>query len=50
VVRELRRAGWKRARALKGGWAEWRARNLPVDPAEPNELEPQSPSARPNIR
>jgi 3-mercaptopyruvate sulfurtransferase SseA len=35
-VRELRRAGWTGARALKGGWAEWRAQDMPIDPVEPN--------------
>ncbi|HUR93700.1 MAG TPA: hypothetical protein VMY76_03895 [Gemmatimonadales bacterium] len=31
VVRELRRAGWRKARALVGGWAAWQAEGLPVE-------------------
>jgi 3-mercaptopyruvate sulfurtransferase SseA len=34
VARELRRAGWKKARALTGGWAAWQAAHLPVEPKE----------------
>jgi len=30
VALELRTAGWKNARALKGGWNAWRAAGLPV--------------------
>jgi 3-mercaptopyruvate sulfurtransferase SseA len=33
-VRELRRAGWSKARALVGGWAAWRSEGLPVEPRE----------------
>jgi rhodanese-related sulfurtransferase len=32
VVRELRKAGWKNARALVGGWDAWQAAGLPVEP------------------
>ncbi|HUQ81719.1 MAG TPA: hypothetical protein VM076_11295 [Gemmatimonadaceae bacterium] len=42
-MRELRRAGWRHARALQGGWAAWREAGLPVDPVGPNE--PESPTA-----
>jgi 3-mercaptopyruvate sulfurtransferase SseA len=30
VARELRRAGWLKARALEGGWKAWQEANLPV--------------------
>jgi len=32
VAQELRQAGWKKARALTGGWAAWREAGLPVEP------------------
>jgi 3-mercaptopyruvate sulfurtransferase SseA len=32
VARELRRAGWPRARALVGGWAAWQQAGLSVEP------------------
>jgi 3-mercaptopyruvate sulfurtransferase SseA len=32
VARELRKAGWARARALAGGWKAWQAAGLPVEP------------------
>jgi 3-mercaptopyruvate sulfurtransferase SseA len=32
VARELRRAGWPKARALVGGWAAWQQSGLPVEP------------------
>jgi 3-mercaptopyruvate sulfurtransferase SseA len=31
VARELQRAGWKRARALIGGWKTWQAAGLPIE-------------------
>jgi len=31
VARELRRAGWPRARALIGGWLAWQQAGLPVE-------------------
>jgi len=31
VARDLRRAGWQRARALVGGWDAWQAAGLPTD-------------------
>ena len=31
VARELRGAGWSRARAFVGGWAAWQAEGLPVE-------------------
>jgi 3-mercaptopyruvate sulfurtransferase SseA len=34
VVRELRRAGWKKARAVVGGWRAWQEDGLPVEPKE----------------
>jgi 3-mercaptopyruvate sulfurtransferase SseA len=34
VVRELRRAGWRKARALAGGWAAWQSEGLPVEPKD----------------
>jgi 3-mercaptopyruvate sulfurtransferase SseA len=34
VARELRRAGWRKARALVGGWRAWRDEGLPVEPKE----------------
>jgi 3-mercaptopyruvate sulfurtransferase SseA len=30
----MRRAGWKKARALVGGWAAWQAEGLPVEPKD----------------
>jgi 3-mercaptopyruvate sulfurtransferase SseA len=36
VVRELRRAGWKHAQALKGGWEAWRESGMPIDPVGPD--------------
>jgi 3-mercaptopyruvate sulfurtransferase SseA len=30
VARELRKAGWKKARALVGGWNAWNEAGLPV--------------------
>jgi 3-mercaptopyruvate sulfurtransferase SseA len=32
VAQELRRAGWIRARALKGGWSAWEAQGMPTEP------------------
>jgi len=32
VARELRRAGWQRARALVGGWDAWQAAGMAVEP------------------
>jgi 3-mercaptopyruvate sulfurtransferase SseA len=32
VAQELRQAGWKKARALTGGWAAWQEAGLPVEP------------------
>jgi 3-mercaptopyruvate sulfurtransferase SseA len=40
VARELRRAGWPRARALAGGWAGWQAGGLPVEPKPDSDREP----------
>ena len=40
VVRELRRGGWEKARALVGGWRAWQAEGLPVEPKE-GELAPR---------
>jgi len=31
VARELQRAGWKKARALIGGWETWQAAGLPIE-------------------
>jgi len=31
VAQELRQAGWKKARALTGGWAAWREAGLPLE-------------------
>jgi 3-mercaptopyruvate sulfurtransferase SseA len=31
VARELKRAGWQRARALIGGWEAWQAASMPVE-------------------
>jgi 3-mercaptopyruvate sulfurtransferase SseA len=31
VARELRTAGWPKARALVGGWEEWKKEGLPVE-------------------
>jgi 3-mercaptopyruvate sulfurtransferase SseA len=31
VALELRRAGWRKARALDGGWNAWKAAGLPVE-------------------
>jgi hypothetical protein len=31
VVRELKQAGWARARALVGGWGKWVELGLPVE-------------------
>jgi NhaP-type Na+/H+ and K+/H+ antiporters len=31
VAERLRRAGWPRARALKGGWEAWQAHGMPVE-------------------
>jgi 3-mercaptopyruvate sulfurtransferase SseA len=30
----MRRAGWKKARALVGGWAAWKEQGLPVEPKD----------------
>lgn len=32
MARELRRAGWPKARAILGGWTAWREAGLPVEP------------------
>ncbi|HVG32820.1 MAG TPA: hypothetical protein VM911_07065 [Pyrinomonadaceae bacterium] len=32
MAQELRQAGWKRARALTGGWAAWQEAGLPLEP------------------
>ncbi|HEX8772744.1 MAG TPA: rhodanese-like domain-containing protein [Pyrinomonadaceae bacterium] len=32
MAQELRQAGWKKARALTGGWAAWQEAGLPVEP------------------
>jgi 3-mercaptopyruvate sulfurtransferase SseA len=32
VAQELRQAGWKKARALAGGWEAWQAAGMPVEP------------------
>jgi hypothetical protein len=34
VARELQKAGWTKARALKGGWEAWQAA-LPVETKQP---------------
>jgi len=31
VARELKKAGWTKARALIGGWEAWQAAGLPVE-------------------
>jgi 3-mercaptopyruvate sulfurtransferase SseA len=31
VARELRKAGWKKARALVGGWKAWEKAGLPIE-------------------
>jgi len=31
VVQELRKAGWRKARALVGGWAAWRKEGMAVE-------------------
>ena len=31
MAQELRQAGWKKARALTGGWAAWQEAGLPVE-------------------
>ena len=31
MARELKRAGWKRARALIGGWNAWQAAAMPIE-------------------
>jgi 3-mercaptopyruvate sulfurtransferase SseA len=31
VVRQLKRAGWKQARALTGGWDAWQAASMPIE-------------------
>jgi 3-mercaptopyruvate sulfurtransferase SseA len=31
VARELKKAGWSKARALVGGWEAWQAAGLPVE-------------------
>jgi rhodanese-related sulfurtransferase len=31
VARELRQAGYEKARALVGGWALWEAAGMPVE-------------------
>jgi 3-mercaptopyruvate sulfurtransferase SseA len=31
VAQELKRAGWKKARALTGGWSKWETAGLPVE-------------------
>jgi len=41
VAQELRQAGWKKARALTGGWTAWREAGLPV---ETRTTEPQAES------
>ncbi|HEX6966860.1 MAG TPA: hypothetical protein VF166_13775 [Gemmatimonadaceae bacterium] len=32
MARELRQAGWPKARALVGGWAAWLQAGLPTEP------------------
>jgi 3-mercaptopyruvate sulfurtransferase SseA len=34
VARELRKAGWPKARALVGGWRAWQDEGLPVEKRE----------------
>jgi 3-mercaptopyruvate sulfurtransferase SseA len=36
VARELRKAGWKKARALIGGWGGWIAAGLPLESPQPS--------------
>ncbi|MFL6212890.1 MAG: hypothetical protein ACJ74J_03250 [Blastocatellia bacterium] len=36
MAQELRQAGWKRARALVGGWAAWQEAGLPTEPLRAN--------------
>jgi len=35
VALELRRAGWHKARALKGGWKAWQDAGMPIGGGEP---------------
>jgi 3-mercaptopyruvate sulfurtransferase SseA len=35
VALELRKAGWNRAIALRGGWQAWQDADLPTEPAPP---------------
>jgi 3-mercaptopyruvate sulfurtransferase SseA len=37
VARELKQAGWTKARALIGGWVAWQEAGLPVEP-KPEEV------------
>jgi 3-mercaptopyruvate sulfurtransferase SseA len=32
VAQELRQAGWKKTRALVGGWKAWQAANQTIEP------------------
>jgi 3-mercaptopyruvate sulfurtransferase SseA len=34
VARDLRRAGWKKASALIGGWKAWVDAGLPTEPKQ----------------
>jgi 3-mercaptopyruvate sulfurtransferase SseA len=34
ATRELRKAGWTKARALVGGWRAWQNAGLPVEPKD----------------
>jgi hypothetical protein len=45
VAQELRQAGWRKARALTGGWAGWQAAGLPVKSIRPSEseIDPEEP-------
>ena len=42
MVRDLRRAGWGKARALVGGWAAWQEAGLPVEPKASAEVGTES--------
>jgi 3-mercaptopyruvate sulfurtransferase SseA len=34
VAQDLRRSGWKKARALVGGWKAWIDAGLPTEPKQ----------------
>jgi len=44
-VRELKQAGWARARALVGGWGKWVELGLPVEAKGPGAVTSRAGSA-----